>query len=114
MPKPSSPLVPFLLRNALAGVVAGWTLLAGLAIADVASLGTLILSSRDGWLALALALAGFGVTFGSLAMGTAVFLLPEEEGEDREARPIGAMPFIPPTPSSVAANPREEEEVHGP
>ena len=72
------PLLVFLARNCLAGVAAGWLLLAGLLYLDVARLGQLIAGSEDWLLALLLAGAGFGLTFGSLAMGTAIFLLPKD------------------------------------
>jgi len=52
--------------------------LAGMLYFDVAGFGTVLFSAADRWLALVMAAAGFAVTFGSLAMGTAVFLLPKE------------------------------------
>jgi hypothetical protein len=72
------PLLVFLARNCLAGVAAGWLLLAGLLYLNVARLGELIAGSENWFLTLVLAGAGFGVTFGSLAMGTAIFLLPKD------------------------------------
>ncbi|MFL5334968.1 MAG: hypothetical protein ACJ8H8_17685 [Geminicoccaceae bacterium] len=70
-------LLVFLARNCLAGVAIGWLLLAALFYFDVARLGELLAGSEDWFLTLILAGAGFGVTFGSLAMGTAIFLLPK-------------------------------------
>ena len=72
------PLLVFLARNCLAGVAAGWLLLAGLLYFDVARLGQLVAGSEHWLLTLVLAGAGFGLTFGSLAMGTAIFLLPKD------------------------------------
>lgn len=72
------PLLVFLARNCLAGIAAGWLLLAGLLYFDVARLGELIAGSENWLLTLVLAGAGFGLTFGSLAMGTAIFLLPKD------------------------------------
>ena len=63
------PLLVFLARNCL---------LAGLLYFDVARLGELIAGSENWLLTLVLAGAGFGLTFGSLAMGTAIFLLPKD------------------------------------
>jgi hypothetical protein len=69
--------IRFLARHCLLGVVAGWCLLGALIWLDVARLGELLFRSEDRLLTLVLAGAGFAVTFGSLAMGTAVFLLPK-------------------------------------
>lgn len=76
MPTPPR-LVAFLAANYLMGVATGWTLLAALLWLDVARLGELLLRSEDRLLLLVLAGAGLGITFGSLAMGTAIFLLPK-------------------------------------
>jgi hypothetical protein len=76
MPEPPR-LVAFLAGNCLLGVAAGWALLACLLWLDVARLGELLQRSEDRLLTLILAGAGFGITFGSLAMGTAIFLLPK-------------------------------------
>jgi hypothetical protein len=69
--------IRFLARHCLLGIAAGWLFLAALIWLDVARLGHLLLHSEDRVLTLLLAAAGFGVTFGSLAMGTAIFLLPK-------------------------------------
>jgi hypothetical protein len=70
-------LVVFLARNCLAGIATGWAILGAMLYFDIASLGALMFGS-DMWLpALILTGAGFGGTFGSLAMGTAIFLLPK-------------------------------------
>ncbi len=70
-------LLRFLAVNALIGIVVGWVLLAALILLDVARLGQLLWASEDRVTTIILAAAGFGVTFGSLAMGTAIFLLPK-------------------------------------
>lgn len=75
-----------LLRQAALGVVVGWVLVVALLCADIGSLGTLIDSSPDGNVALALLLAGFSVTFGGLAMATGIFLLPPDEPNTRGGR----------------------------
>ncbi|HVI37285.1 MAG TPA: hypothetical protein VM684_13725 [Gaiellales bacterium] len=72
-------LIVFLARNCLVGVAIGWVLLASLFYFDVARLGELLAGSENWFLTLVLAGAGFGVTFGSLAMGTAIFLLPKDD-----------------------------------
>lgn len=71
-------LLIFLGRNCALGILAGWLLLAGLIRSNVASLGDLIFGNGLELTALVLVAAGFAVTFGSLAMGTAIFLLPRD------------------------------------
>lgn len=71
-------LLRFLARHCLIGVLVGWALLAALLALDVARLGSLWIASEHPLATLLLAMGGFGVTFGSLAMGTAIFLLPRE------------------------------------
>lgn len=60
------------------GIVAGWLLLALLVRANVAGLRDLIFGNGVELTALLLLGGGFAVTFGSLAMGTAIFLLPRD------------------------------------
>ena len=69
--------IRFLARHCLVGIATGWALLGALLWFDVARLGELLLQSEDRVLTLVLAAAGFAVTFGSLAMGTAIFLIPK-------------------------------------
>lgn len=78
MPAPDRTLLRFLARNCLIGIAAGWGILATLLYLDVARLGQLLLGSDQWFLTLLLAATGFAVTFGGLAMGTAIFLLPKE------------------------------------
>jgi len=80
------PLIRFLLRHCLAGVLAGWTMVALLLLLDVAGLGTLVFAS-EGWLvALVMLMVFFAITFGSVAMGGAVMSL------GRADRPSGRRP----------------------
>jgi hypothetical protein len=71
----SDPWIAFLLKHALAGVLAGWTAVALLLWTDVGRLGTLILAAEQPWLPFGMLLAGFGITFGSVAMGAAIMSL---------------------------------------
>lgn len=71
-------LLAFLGRNCLAGVLTGWLIVGAMLYLDVAGLGGLVFGSEHWPLALLLMAGGFGVTFGSLAMSTAIFLLPKE------------------------------------
>ncbi len=68
-------LIGFLLKNCLLGVAVGWGLL-----------GDLLATAENAWIPLALGGMGFAVTFGSVAMGTAVFLLPKDapDGQGRD------------------------------
>lgn len=65
-------LIRFLILNALIGVAIGWGLVAGLLWLDAGGLGTLVLRSDSPILAVAVLGVFFSITFGSVAMGTAV------------------------------------------
>ncbi|NNM01623.1 MAG: hypothetical protein HKO62_12795 [Gammaproteobacteria bacterium] len=67
-------LLSFLLGHLLVGIVIGWTLLAGLLLLDIHGLGSLVLTSDAPVFVIGLMMFLFALTFGSLAMGTAVML----------------------------------------
>jgi len=46
---------------------------------DLFGIGSLVEATQHGLLAIALLFAGLAATFASLAMGTAIFLLPKDE-----------------------------------
>ena len=71
-------LLIFLGQNCCLGIAAGWLLLAALIRANVGGLGDLLFGNGVELTGFLLVAAGFAVTFGSLAMGTAIFLLPRE------------------------------------
>ena len=71
-------LLTYLAKNCLMGILAGWLLLGLLIHSNVANLGHLLFGNGLELTALILVASGFAVTFGSLAMGTAIFLLPRE------------------------------------
>ena len=75
MPSPPCLLV-FLAWHALAGIAVGWAVLAALLLANVGRIGELLLASESALPTLLLAAAGFGGSFGGLAMATGIFLLP--------------------------------------
>lgn len=77
-PHPDRRLLVYLARNCVAGIVLGWLLLAGLIASNVANLRELLFGNGIELMALVLVVAGFAVTFGSLAMGTAIFMLPRD------------------------------------
>jgi len=72
-------LIRFLAQHALTGVMAALVVVYLIVKLDLFGLGTLVASSRHGWTALLLLFAGLAATFASLAMGTAIFLLPKDE-----------------------------------
>jgi len=68
-------LIRFLLAHCLIGIAAGGLLLAGLLGADIGGLGTLVRADQSPILVVALLAFLFAITFGSMAMGTAIFML---------------------------------------
>ncbi|MFP4125958.1 MAG: hypothetical protein ACLFU0_04855 [Alphaproteobacteria bacterium] len=72
-------LIRFLAQHALSGVMAAAVFVYLIVKLDLFGLGTLVASGQHGWTALLLLFAGLAATFASLAMGTAVFLLPKDE-----------------------------------
>lgn len=77
-------LVTFLLRHALVGFGISALFVAALTALDVCGLGTLLATSGDGILAVAILTFALGLTFGSVQMGFAVMLL-----SDRDQPPRG-------------------------
>ena len=75
-------LLKFLLTNAAFGVGVGWVLLAAIYAFDIAGIKTLSRQTDAGMAALYLLGVGFAVTFGSLAMATAVWLMPKDDDDD--------------------------------
>ena len=53
---------------------------------DTAHLRTLIFSSSEPWIPALLLVFGFVVTMGSVAMGTAIMLLPSDDDDDEPPR----------------------------
>ncbi len=75
-------LLRFLAINCAIGIGAGWFLLLLLILSNAAGLKDLILGSDAPALPVAMLAAGFAITFGSAAMGTAVMALrPDNEGK---------------------------------
>ncbi len=76
---PDRRLLWFLAENAAIGVLLAAAVSYLIVRVDAFGLASLAARSSSGWLALILLFAGFAVTFASLAMGTAIFLLPKDE-----------------------------------
>lgn len=74
-------LVRFLLRNMAIGVVSGWIFIAALVHYDVGGLGGLLAGAQSRVLATVMLLIVMTITWGSAAMGTAIFLLPRDEDQ---------------------------------
>ena len=70
----------FLAFHCLAGVIAGWTMLGGLLWLDVAGLGALVMASDLFPVPLLMLLAAFAITFGAVAMGSAIMGLGRSGG----------------------------------
>lgn len=89
------PLFRFLAVNCIIGIAASWLFLAGFLWLDISGLGSLLLNSPDGAIALALLAVGFSVTFGSASMATAVWLMPYDQ--DNGGRTLRFRPVRPAT-----------------
>lgn len=74
-------LLRFLAVHCAIGILVGWSLLAALIATDVGGLRGLIGNSSNPFVPLVLLAAGFGITFGSAAMGSAVMMLPYNDDE---------------------------------
>ncbi len=71
-------LLRFLGINMAIGTGAGWAFLAALLWFDIGGLGTLVLAASDKYLAIAMMMIAIMITWGSLAMGTALFIIPKD------------------------------------
>lgn len=72
-------IVRYLAVHAAIGIAVGCACAAALLLLDVAGVGTLIAGTSTPLVPIALLFGGFALTFGSLAMGSAIMLLPEQE-----------------------------------
>jgi hypothetical protein len=94
--------VAFLIRHGLAGLIAGWIAVGALLGLDVGGLGRLVMTSDLFPLPLVMLLAFFGITFGSVALGSAIMGL-------GHGGPAGAadrlVPAAPPAAQRKTAGP---------
>lgn len=72
-------IVRYLFIHAGIGIAVGCVCAAAMLLLDVAGVGTLVAGTSTPWVPIALLFGGFSLTFGSLAMGSAIMLLPEQE-----------------------------------
>ena len=84
-------LIRFLALNAAIGTCVALILVGVLIWTDTHAIGRLILGDRNPVLSIALLTFGFVITFGSVAMGTAIMALPYDgSGSDRGSRKSAA------------------------
>ena len=83
----------FMLKNAITGTLSGWAVLGLFLFFDVGGIGHAVFSSSNPFLPLALLIAGFTITFASLAMGGAVMLMPYDGGNGND-RGLGIAPLL--------------------
>jgi hypothetical protein len=86
------PLIRLLVVNCAAGVAAALLMLGGLMALNPGNLRALIFADRMGAVALGLLLFGLTVTFGSVAMGTAIMALGRETKRDGGGSPARPLP----------------------
>jgi len=90
-------LVRFLVTHAVIGIALAIVFVGALVVFDAGGIGTLMLTSADGLLALVVLTFGLGVTFGSVQMGFAVMLMSDTEEPPRGRR----IPLLQLTPRAV-------------
>jgi len=78
-------LLKFLARNLVMGTLAGWVSLAALIGTNTRGLGDIVFASSNPVLPIALLAFGFFITFGSLAMGAAIMMLPYKGDEGKSS-----------------------------
>ena len=84
-------MIRFLIHHCVVGIVVGWTFMAALLTLNIGSLRTLIWQSDVTVLALAMLAFFLAITFGSLAMGTAVMSQGSDSGAGRRRRRLDGM-----------------------
>jgi hypothetical protein len=92
-------LAAFLACHCLAGVLAGWIMVGGLLWLDVAGVGRLVMASDLLPVPLLMLLAAFALTFGSVAMGSAIMGLGRSGGSAGVAGRDRSSPHRPEAPS---------------
>ena len=112
-----NPLFRLLMWNWLAGAAAALVLIGGLIATDAMRIRHLIFASDNPVVPLAMLTIGFLITMCSVAMGTAVMLLPSDEDDDGKG-PGGGSPLevlrMPKLGPSLAPAPVRAEASHRP
>ena len=116
-PSEQSPLLRLLFVNWLIGAAVAVVLFAAVMITDTAHLRTLIMASSNPWIPMLLLFIGFLITMCSVAMGTAVMLLPSDDDDDKKG-PGGGSPLevlrLPKLGPALAPVPVRAEASHRP
>ncbi len=99
-------LTRFLLAHLALGAVSGWIFVGALFYFNVGGLGDLIADPVSGPLAAIMLLIVVTITWGSAAMGTAVFLLPREERDDNDRGRRMMTPALTPVYAKAKTNRR--------
>ncbi|MFC2952261.1 hypothetical protein ACFOOP_10000 [Marinicaulis aureus] len=99
-------LTRFLLTHLALGAVSGWIFVGALFYFNVGGLGDLIADPASGPLAAIMLLIVVTITWGSAAMGTAVFLLPREEDDEGKGGRAMMTPALQPALAKVKAHRR--------
>ncbi|MBL8655645.1 MAG: hypothetical protein JNJ97_15665 [Alphaproteobacteria bacterium] len=77
-PNRIGPILLFLAGHMLIGIAVGWSILGALLWFDIGGLWRLIGGSAHMGIVLTMLLIGFAITFGSVAMGSAIVALEED------------------------------------
>ena len=102
----SEPLFRLLAINLAVGVGVAVLLLCGLLALNPHGLRDLIMADHSPVTALGLLLFGFVITFGSVAMGTAIMAIGRSDRGDGKRRSVAAPALIPAEPILAAQRPR--------
>lgn len=98
-------LIRFLAGHCALGVTAGLATAGLLLWLDVGGIGHLVAGDGGrGWIAIGLLGFGFAITFGSLAMGSAIFMLSDEQDADRGSPASGSSDPTP-IPARIRSRP---------
>jgi hypothetical protein len=89
------PLVRFLLRHALIGLVLAVVFVGALLAFDIARLGSLIMASPIGLIAVLVLTVSVGITFASVQMGFAIMLLADRDEDDGDGRRAPVARLLP-------------------
>lgn len=105
-PTPRAPqldwrLVRYLVRHMIIGVVSGWIFSASLLVFNIGGLGDLISGSPAGALAAVMLFIVMAITWGSAAMGTAIFLMKEDSHDG--GRKAALRPYVRLAPARITA-----------
>ncbi|MEM9618784.1 MAG: hypothetical protein AAF936_12560 [Pseudomonadota bacterium] len=96
-------LTRYLLRHLIVGAASGWIFVGALLVFNIAGFRSLTASSSFGALAIVMLLIVMTITWGSAAMGTAIFLLKDDNtGDDDKSRRTPIALRLEPAPARVS------------